>query len=79
MAGPQEFHRDYESMNFVKVFVYLADVDQHSGPHSFIKGSHKIDKLYERKRFSDELINKNFDNDKKLSILGEKLSILGER
>ena len=66
-------------MNFVKVFVYLADVDQHSGPHSFIKGSHKIDKLYERKRFSDELINKNFDNDKKLSILGEKLSILGER
>jgi len=72
LAGPQQFHRDYESMNFIKVFVYLTDVDQHNGPHSYIRGSHKIDRLYERKRFSDEIINKNFNDDEKLSILGKK-------
>ena len=72
LAGPQQCHRDYESMNFVKVFVYLTDVDQENGPHEYIKGSHKINKLYDRKRFSNETIKENFIQDKRLSILGKK-------
>ena len=24
--GPQNYHRDYENFNFVKVFIYLTDV-----------------------------------------------------
>tara|TARA_B100000700_G_C14793338_1_gene736982 strand:- start:55 stop:873 length:819 start_codon:yes stop_codon:yes gene_type:complete len=72
LAGPQLFHRDYESMNFLKVFVYLSDVDEFNGPHEYIIGSHKIDKLYKRERFSDQLIHENFEKDKILTIKGQK-------
>ncbi len=70
--GPQMFHRDYESMNFIKVFTYLTDVDLNNGPHEIIIGSHKIDKLYKRERFSDEDVLKNFDSKLKKTILGKK-------
>jgi hypothetical protein len=72
LAGPQLFHRDYESMNFLKVFVYLSDVDEFNGPHEYIVGSHKVNKLYKRERFADELIYKNFTEDKILTIMGKK-------
>ena len=72
LAGPQLFHRDYESMNFLKVFVYLSDVDEFNGPHEYIIGSHKIDKLYKRERFSDQLINENFQKDKIFTIKGKR-------
>ncbi len=72
IAGPQLFHRDYESMNFLKVFVYLSNVDQFNGPHEYIVGSHKVNKLYKRERFSDQLIYKNFTKDKILTINGKK-------
>ena len=72
LAGPQLFHRDYESMNFLKVFVYLSDVDEFNGPHEYIIGSHKIDKLYKRERFSDQIINENFEKYKILTIKGQK-------
>ncbi len=70
--GPQMFHRDYESMNFIKVFTYLTDVDIDNGPHEIVIGSHKIDKLYKRERFSDENVSKNFDSKLKKTILGKK-------
>ena len=70
--GPQNYHRDYESLNFVKVFVYLTNVDRNSGPHYIIKGSDKINKFYERKRFSDEKINSIFNEDSIIEISGSK-------
>ena len=70
--GPQLFHRDYESMNFLKVFVYLTDVDENNGPHEIIEGSHKIDKLFNRERFNDELVFKNFNEKQKKTIIGKK-------
>jgi len=36
----QEFHYDYDAFNFLKVFIYLTDVDDDSGPHQFVEGSH---------------------------------------
>ena len=70
--GPQSFHRDYESFNFVKVFVYLTDVDKENGPHFIIKGSDRFQKFYERKRFSDDQINFAFDKDSIKEIVGNK-------
>ena len=46
---PQKFHRDYESFNFIKLFVYLTDVDKDFGPHQYIIGSHKENKFLKRK------------------------------
>ncbi len=72
LAGPQMFHRDYESMNFLKVFVYLSNVNELNGPHEYIIGSHRVNRLYKRERFSDQKIYENFTKDKILTINGKK-------
>ena len=38
----QHFHRDLDDWRFLKLFVYLTDVDAESGPHVYVKGSHKV-------------------------------------
>lgn len=37
----QRFHRDPDDWRFVKLFVYLTDVDENSGPHVYVQGSHR--------------------------------------
>ena len=38
-AGAQRYHQDRDYIKFVKLFFYLTDVDDDSGPHQFIAGS----------------------------------------
>ena len=66
--GPQNFHRDYESLNFVKVFIYLTDVtDEKHGCHEFILGSAQKNMFYKRERFNEKDIKSEFkDNIKKI-------------
>jgi hypothetical protein len=37
----QAFHRDLDDWRSVKLFIYLTDVDQKSGPHVYVAGSHR--------------------------------------
>ena len=37
----QMYHRDHNGILFLKVFIYLCDVDIENGPYSYIKESHK--------------------------------------
>ena len=37
----QLWHRDRDDFGFLKLFINITDVDLNSGPHSFIKYSHK--------------------------------------
>jgi hypothetical protein len=39
-ADTQLFHRDPDDWRFLKLLVYLTDVDAGAGPHSFIAGTH---------------------------------------
>lgn len=48
------FHRDVDDYRFLKLFVYLTDVDAGSGPHVFATGSHRLDALTEIRRYRDE-------------------------
>ena len=52
----ENFHRDVDDWCFVKYFVYLTDVDEESGPHIFIPGSHKQNKLLPVRRYTTEEI-----------------------
>lgn len=36
----QMFHQDKEFLKFIKVFIYLSDVDMDRGPHCYVEGSH---------------------------------------
>lgn len=71
--GPQNYHRDYENFNFVKVFIYLTDVKKVSdGAHKIIAGSHKVNKLYDIRRYSDQEVSNFYSKDKQIKILGNK-------
>jgi hypothetical protein len=53
----QRFHRDPDDWRFVKLFVYLTDVDAGSGPHVYVKGSHRTSRgarahFYERDKIA---------------------------
>lgn len=54
----QAYHQDKEFVKFIKVFVYLTDVNINNGPHCYFSGSHRdeaIQKGYEySSRISDE-------------------------
>ena len=39
---PHSFHRDRDDWRSLKFFVYLTEVDETSGPHHFVRGSHRI-------------------------------------
>ncbi|MGH7308106.1 MAG: hypothetical protein ACREK6_05365 [Candidatus Rokuibacteriota bacterium] len=40
-ASAPSFHRDRDDWRCLKLFVYLTDVDETSGPHHFVRGSHR--------------------------------------
>ena len=68
------FHYDIDSFKFLKIFIYLNDVDLNTGPHVIIGGTHK------RKSFKEKLNRRLTDaqvqNNKRYSdvniMIGEK-------
>lgn len=38
----QLYHFDMDRIKWLKIFIYLTDVDMNNGPHGYIKGSHKV-------------------------------------
>ena len=72
---PQEaenFHRDNDGIKFLKLFLYLTDVDDDAGPHLFVKGSHNSTKGLERRRFKDEEIENLFGKSSIIKFTGKK-------
>ena len=43
LINSQYFHRDTDDWRFVTLFVYLTSVDDTSGPHQIVEGSHTED------------------------------------
>jgi hypothetical protein len=56
----QFYHRDLDDFRFLKMFIYLTDVNEDNGPHIYVKGSHKSNKLKQLRRFSDAEVNELF-------------------
>lgn len=36
----QLYHFDMDHLKFLKFFIYLTDVDEHNGPHCYVRKSH---------------------------------------
>jgi hypothetical protein len=43
--GAQFFHVDTDDYKFCKLFVYLTDVDETGGPHTYVAGTHDYEEL----------------------------------
>lgn len=60
---PQEaenFHRDVDDLHFIKLFVYLTEVDADSGPHAFVPGSQRHPRLLKIRRYQDQEVEAVF-------------------
>lgn len=66
----ENFHRDNDSIKFLKFFIYLTDVNEKSGPHKFVKASQCEPVLLDRRRLSDEEVTAAFGADRILTMTG---------
>lgn len=70
----QLFHADKDRLSFIKLFVYLSDVDRQTGPHVYVAGSHrtKPDHLWRDGRFSDEEVAAAYPADAVRTVVGPR-------
>jgi hypothetical protein len=68
----QLFHRDVDDFRFIKLFIYLTDVDENSGPHTYVRGSSSSDKLLKIRRYQDEEIHEAFGKENVIEFVRPK-------
>jgi hypothetical protein len=66
----QGFHRDPDDWRFLKVFVYLTDVDAESGPHVYVAGSHKTRISWRARTYPQEQLEARFGKQSMRAVLG---------
>ena len=77
----QLYHFDMDRIKFLKFFIYLTDVDINSGPHCYVKGTHKLffkKKLLNKgyQRISDSEIKNNYSNEHTKTLIGDAGTII---
>ena len=74
-----DFHYDTHDFKSLTIFIYLTDVTMDSGPHMFIRGTHKNKTLREIRNISicDEVATHLY-GDRIHIVLGEKGTIFAE-
>jgi hypothetical protein len=79
--GGQLFHFDLDRIKFLKIFIYITDVDTKNGPHCYVSGTNKIfskKKFMPRgyKRIPDSEIKANFEEYRIKKICGDKGTVV---
>jgi hypothetical protein len=69
-ADTQRFHRDPDDWRFLKLFIYLTDVDINSGPHVYVAGSHRTRGRIRARPYADDEVAAHSDARNVLEILG---------
>lgn len=68
----QAFHRDSEDWRYLKVLVYLTDVDREAGPHVYLRGSHLTQAPVRLRFYSDKEIVSTYGEEQLLTALGTR-------
>ena len=76
----QLYHFDMPQIKFLKIFAYLTDVDENTGPHRFVRGSHRRNPaaLLEDRRYRDEEILAHYPPDRIATMTGSTGTIFAE-
>ncbi len=64
----QVFHRDTDGFQFIKLFLFLTDVTEESGPHCFVLNSHNKNKLTKPGFFTNEEVVEAFGEENVMYI-----------
>lgn len=67
----ENFHRDYDDVAFLKLFIYLSDVEMATGPHEFIRGSHRDAELRPIRRFTNQEVYATYSNNRLVQFTGK--------
>ena len=71
----QLFHRDSEDYRFIKIFVFLSDVEENDGEQVYIEKTNKIEtlplELYKIQRYPNDLIDKFLGTSSIVKITGK--------
>jgi hypothetical protein len=80
----QEFHWDMERIKWLRYFIYLTDVTSESGPHCFIKGTHRAGAIPQHllrqgyTRIKDDVIFDLYGKDACCEFTGLRGTIIAE-
>ena len=66
----QVFHRDPDDWRFLKLFVYLTNVDEGAGPHEYVRGSHVHSGRVRSSRYEDEEVLSRYGQTSLERVLG---------
>jgi hypothetical protein len=66
----ENFHRDNDSVRFLKFFLYLTQVGDDDGPHRFVLASHLEPRALDRRRLTDDEVEEAFGTDRILKMRG---------
>lgn len=74
----QMYHFDLDRIKFIKFFFYLTDVDAETGPHCYVKASHKrlLPALQKDGRLTDEEVTQAYGKENLLELCGKKGTIM---
>ncbi len=74
----QLYHFDMDHPKFIKFFIYLTDVDTNSGPHCYVRGTHKNKpkSLAKDKRYSDSEIQQHYEPSEIIEIDGSRGTVV---
>ncbi len=84
-TGSQRWHRDPGIKGYIKMFIYLNDVDETCGPFEYIPGTHYYgnDKSFPQKLLgkggfypADDLIEKHYDKSQIIKCVAPKGSVV---
>jgi hypothetical protein len=70
LAETQAFHRDPDDWRFVKLFIYLTDVDAGAGPHAYVVGSHDTPATLRARPYPRESLERRFGTESIRTITG---------
>jgi len=74
----QMYHFDLDRIKFIKFFFYLTDVDAETGPHCYVRSSHKrlLPALQKDGRLTDEEVEAAYGKENLLELCGKKGTIM---
>jgi Phytanoyl-CoA dioxygenase (PhyH) len=74
----QLYHFDMDRLKFIKFFIYLTDVTPETGPHSYIRGSHKHKPkmLLRDERISDTELYYYYSAEDFIEIIGDSGTVI---
>ncbi len=72
LVSTQHFHRDPDDWQFLKLFVYLTDVDAGSGPHAYVMHTSRTGGAIRARPYASPIADGRYTSDQVCTMLGPR-------